>query len=120
MGWSCLSCGELITSIEYGRDERLIGENTRGTDRVRGLRLVHIGCCYDELREFRKDRSLVEGLQLERFVGPDGLMHLQSLIDEAEMPRADLLELAKRVQIPGYEQPASFSREQFTEEQSRR
>ena len=46
----------------------------------------------------------MEGLPLERFVGPDGLMLLLSLIAEGEMPTPDLLELVKRLHIPGYEQ----------------
>ncbi len=47
---------------------------------------------------------MVEGLSLECFVGPDGLMMLLSLIAADELPRDELLEIAKRVQIPGYEQ----------------
>ena len=112
-GWRCGYCGQLITSIEDGWVEWLAGENKRGVTRLKGLRLVHRiaaspertehGCQYDELAEFRQDRSVVEGLPLERFVGPDGLMMLLSLIAEGELPITELLELAKRVQIPGYE-----------------
>ena len=58
---------------------------------------------YDARRQFRKDRSIVEGLSLESFVGPDGLMLLLSFVATGEMPVGDILELAKRVQIPGYE-----------------
>jgi hypothetical protein len=68
-------------------------------------------CQYHFRHEFQKDQSIVEGLPLERFVGVDGLMLLLSLIAENEMPKAELLELAKRVQIHGYEQ----SRELFHE-----
>ena len=53
----------------------------------------------------------MEGLPLERFVGPDGLMLLLSLIAEGEMPITHLLELVKRVHIPGYE----ATRELFSE-----
>ena len=53
----------------------------------------------------------MEGLPLDRFVGADGLMLLLSLLAESEMPRAELLELVKRVHIPGYEQ----TREVFEE-----
>ncbi len=45
----------------------------------------------------------MEGLALDRFAGPDGLMLLLSLIAERELPREEVIELAKRVQIPGYE-----------------
>jgi hypothetical protein len=101
--------------IEDGWVEWLAGEDEHGNTRSRGLRLVHAlpaspkdpggqGCQYDARHEFRSDQSVVEGLSLERFVGPDGLMMLLSLIAADELPRDELLELAKRVQIPGYEQ----------------
>lgn len=83
--------------------EWLAGADEYGTTRLKGLRLVHNLCRYDDRREFRKDQSLVEGLPLARFVGPDGLMLLLSLIAEGEMPRVELVELVKRVHIPGYE-----------------
>ena len=51
----------------------------------------------------RKNRAIVEGLALDRFAGPDGLMLLLSMIAERELPPQELIELAKRVQIPGYE-----------------
>jgi hypothetical protein len=104
IGWRCANCGAHITSIEAGRVEWLSGVDGRGTTSVKGLRLVHKPCRYDDRREFRKDHSLVEGLPLERFVGPDGLMLILSLIAQREMPTADLLELVKRIHIPGYEQ----------------
>jgi hypothetical protein len=103
IGWRCTSCGELITDIELGWVEWLAGADEYGTTRLKGLRLVHNLCRYDDRREFRKDQSLVEGLPLARFVGPDGLMLLLSLIAEGEMPRVELVELVKRVHIPGYE-----------------
>ena len=119
-GWKCSSCGDLITRIEDGWVEWLASEDERG-ERLKGLRLVHClspsagsngpGCRYDSVREFRNDRSIVEGLSLERFVGSDGLMLLLSFLASGEMPRGDVLELAKRVQIPGYEQ----ARELFPE-----
>jgi hypothetical protein len=46
---------------------------------------------------------LWRALPLDRFVGPDGLMLLLSFISAGEMPVEAVLELAKRVQIPGYE-----------------
>jgi hypothetical protein len=111
-GWKCTACGEFITGVEDGWVEWLSNEDEQGSTRLSGLRLVHRkhganqpwGCQYDPQREFRNDRSLVEGLPLERFVGSDGLMLLLSLIAQSELPQEEVLELTKRVQIPGYEQ----------------
>jgi hypothetical protein len=122
VGWRCGSCGELITRVEDGWVEWLAGEDKNGNTRLKGLRLVHqriatprssskYGCQYDKHSVFKKDQSVVEGLSLGRFVGPDGLMLLFSLIAEAELPADDVLELAKRVQIPGYEQARDLFRE---------
>ena len=94
--------------------EWLAAENTKGKPKVSGLRLVHrintsprwpepYGCQYNPRDEFRKNRGIVEGLALDRFAGPDGLMLLFSMIAERELPLQELIELAKRVQIPGYE-----------------
>jgi hypothetical protein len=112
-GWRCDSCGELITSIDAGWVEWLSSEGDRGEDVLSGLQLVHYGsvlpngagrgCRYDRLKEFRNRKTIVEGLPLERFVGLDGLMMLFSLLTDGSLPRDEILELAKRVQIPGYE-----------------
>jgi hypothetical protein len=113
VGWRCSFCGEAISKIEDGWVEWLATERTGGV-LLKGLRLVHrsavsgmsrdTGCRYDFRREFLHDRSIVEGLPLERFVGPDGLMLLLSFLAVGELPKDDVLELTKRVQIPGYEQ----------------
>jgi hypothetical protein len=114
VGWKCSTCGQLITRIEDGWVEWLAFEDQERTGHLGGLRLVHRlavffkkrgaqACRYDARRQFRKDRSIVEGLPLDRFVGPDGLMLLLSFIAAGEMPVGEILELAKRVQIPGYE-----------------
>jgi hypothetical protein len=69
------------------------------------------GCRYDSLKEFRNGKTIVEGLPLERFVGPDGLMMLFSFLAAGNLPRREILELAKRVQIPGYELARSLLQE---------
>ena len=113
-GWRCDSCGELVTDLQAGWVEWVAAEDTRGKPKVSGLRLVHrrntsarslapYGCRYNPRDEFRKNRGIVEGLALDRFAGPDGLMLLLSLIAERELPSRQLIDLAKRVQIPGYE-----------------
>jgi hypothetical protein len=113
-GWRCDSCGELMPELQAGWVEWLAAEDTKGKPKVTGLRLVHrrstsprwrepYGCQYNARDEFRKSRGIVEGLALDRFAGPDGLMLLLSMIAERELPAQELIELAKRVQIPGYE-----------------
>lgn len=121
IGWICDHCGNPITSIEDGRVEWLACDG-RGKPRVEGLRLVHAraqspksrrknGCQYDARREFHDRRCLVGGLSLERFVGPDGLMLLLSFMAAGETPKDEILELIKRVQIPGYEQASPYFQE---------
>ena len=117
-GWWCSSCGELITSIEDGWVEWLVGgEDEKGASTISGLHLVHRDsgstgrCCrYDPRQEFAEHLSIVEGLPLARFVGPDGLMLLLLFLASGEMPKQEVLELAKRVQIPGYEQSRELLR----------
>ena len=104
MGWRCATCGQLITSVSDGWVEWLASEDDGGGTILNGLRLVHRESCrYDPRAVFRNGRSVVEGLSLERFVGPDGLILLLSLLVAGELPMAEVVELAKRVQIPGYE-----------------
>ena len=112
-GWRCDSCGEFVSDLQAGRVEWLAAEDANGKPKVGGLRLVHgrntgprcepYGCQYNPHDEFRKNRGIVEGLALDRFAGFDGLMLLFSMIAEHELPVQELIELAKRVQIPGYE-----------------
>jgi hypothetical protein len=113
-GWRCDRCGEPVSDLQAGWVEWLAAEDTKGKPKISGLRLVHRrhtsprsrepnGCQYNPLDEFRKNRGIVEGLALDRFAGPDGLMLLLSMIADRELPAQELIELAKRVQIPGYE-----------------
>jgi len=118
-GWRCDSCGDFITSVQAGWVEWLASEDKHGNDVLSGPRPVHRGprqkarkhnCRYDPLEEFRSSKTIVEGLPLDRLVGPDGLMVLLSLLAEGELPRREILELVRRVQIPGYELVRSLSR----------
>jgi len=113
-GWRCDSCGELVSDLQAGWVEWLAAEDVKGKPKVSGLRLVHCrnngprqrephGCQYNPRSEFGRNRGIVEGLALERFAGPDGLMLLLSMIAERDLPLEELIELTKRVQIPGYE-----------------
>lgn len=104
LGWYCDSCARLISSVDDGWVEWLASEDENGATILSGLRLVHRESCrYDARTVFGNRRSVVEGLCLERFTGPDGLILLLSLLAVGELPTTDIIELAKRVQIPGYE-----------------
>ena len=104
IGWQCASCARLITNVNDGWVEWLASKDENGVEIANGLRLVHLGSCrYDARTVFRNRQSVVEGLCLERFVGPDGLVLLLSLLAAGELPTVEVIELAKRVQIPGYE-----------------
>jgi len=118
-GWRCDSCGDFITNIQDGWVEWLASEDKHGNDVLSRPRLVHRrprqnarkhNCRYDPLEEFRSSKTIVEGLPLDRLVGSDGLMVLLSLLAEGELPHTEILELVKRVQIPGYELVRSLSR----------
>jgi hypothetical protein len=113
LGWRCDSCHQRITSVDDGCVEWLVAENNRGGNILSGLRLVHRGadrsgrggrsCRYDPRKVFGRRKRVVEGIALENVVGPDGLMLLLSFLASGEFPREEVLELVKRVQIPGYE-----------------
>jgi hypothetical protein len=111
-GWTCGHCGDLITRIEDGWVEWIASEDASGNEHLSGFRLVHRQddsadadrrCQYDRRLEFAKDHSIVEGLSLERFVGIDGRMLLLSFLAQSSVSTREILELTKRVQIPGYE-----------------
>jgi hypothetical protein len=108
--WICDNCGELIQRAEDGWVEWLSTHNEHGNSHGRGLRLVHHlpasphhSCQYDEDEEFRRDGSILMALPLEQFLGPDGLMLLLSKLARDELPKDEVLEMIKRLHIPGYE-----------------
>lgn len=113
MGWRCASCDRLITSIDDGWVEWLALENGRDAAILSGVRLIHRrgggtpkgkrACQYDPRKQLRNQARIVEGLALECFVGPNGLLLLLSLVEAGQFPREDIVELARRVQVPGYE-----------------
>jgi hypothetical protein len=113
LGWRCDSCHRRITRVGDGWVEWLAAEDKRGGNTLSGLRLVHRlayrrgqgehPCRYDPHKVFGRHKRVVEGVSLASVVGPDGLMLLLSFLASGEFPRAEVLELAKRVQVPGYE-----------------
>jgi len=116
--WICDTCGELIETVEAGWVEWLVIVNrydTADKRQGRGLRLVHHqpasprrmarygSCQYDAHAEFQRDGASLYDLPLSSFLGPDGLNLLLSMIAEDELPTEDVLEMTKRLHIPGYE-----------------
>jgi len=110
--WTCDSCGEKIVNVEHGWVEWLVRKE--GEKRVGGgLRLVHHcsahdplsgRCQYKEVEQFSKDRATLLDLPLKNFVGADGLMELLSMLASGEIAKEEVLEMIKRLHVPGYEQ----------------
>lgn len=110
--WTCDTCGQQILTVGDGWVEWL---TRKESDKFvgRGFRLVHHTgassqkegrrCQYDGNAEYRNDGSIINDLPLEQFTGPDGLMRLLSFIAEKELPTEEVLEMIKRIHIPGYE-----------------
>jgi hypothetical protein len=111
--WTCDACGEQIEGVDAGWIEWI---NLRRSDEpptARDLRLVHHlrasprkvrpGCQFDQRVEHERDGGIVADLPLQRFLGGDGLMTLLRLLQEARLPSSEVIEMIKRVHIPGYE-----------------
>ena len=110
--WICDSCRQPITKVEHGWVEWLT-RREGGKEIGRGLRLVHHctahdplngRCQYNSRAEYERDHSGLSDLPLTSFVGPDGLIKLLSLIANEEVPTHQVLEMIKRLHVPGYEQ----------------
>jgi hypothetical protein len=113
--WICDTCGEKIENPKDGWVEWIVvGAGFRGGIKTgRDLRLVHhipasplgkpYGCQFNGPEERAKDGGIISDLSLEYFLGPDGLMRLLALISEDELPKEEVLEMIKRLHIPGYE-----------------
>jgi len=110
--WTCDSCGEPIEEVGHGWVEWLtyINENNYFQ---RGFRLVHhctahepldTRCQYREPLEWQRNSPIVSDLPLERFLGPDGLILLLSFIAQGTLPFEEVLEMIKRLHVPGYEE----------------
>jgi len=110
--WICDTCGEKIENAKDGWVEWITvtdGDDKEGRD----LRLVHHmpasprkqppGCQHDESSEFAEDRGILSDMSLEDFLGPNGLMRFLVFIHKDELPKDDVLEMIKRLFIPGYE-----------------
>ena len=110
--WICDCCGGKIEKAKDGWIEWIIFKDNE-KEAGRDLRLVHHmpaspfdrpnGCQFDQNVEFAKDHGIVNDMSLEYFLGPNGLMQLLIFISENKLPKEEVLEMIKRLYIPGYE-----------------
>ncbi len=123
MTWTCDRCRERIVGVEQGWVEwlRVGGEVEEREPAAKGMRLVHArlcsplrfsptGCQYDAIAEGERG-YLLSDLELSRLMGPDGLMRLLFYIEEGEIPAGEVVELLKRLHVPGYEQARPYLEE---------
>jgi hypothetical protein len=107
--WICDTCGKLIKSPNDGWVEWLARNDGEGY-RAKSLRLVHhrsasplkdsmtTGCQYDKHYKLE-----VNDLELAEFLGSDGLMMLLSMLTKGKVHQEELLEMIKRLHVPGFE-----------------
>lgn len=111
--WICDTCGQKIQDPEHGWVEWLAKSDDSGKRSLRGVRLVHhcthspLGgenkCQYDGNYEYKKDGHLISDMELKYFLGPNGLMELLSMLSDENVPKEEIIEMIKRLHIPGYE-----------------
>lgn len=110
--WLCDTCRQAIKKPSHGIIEWLRSADEHGSWRGHGLRLVHHPragppgprrCGYHYFAAIRKDTVTLREVPLPALLGPDGLAALLSMLARDEAPKGELLELVKRLHIPGYE-----------------
>lgn len=108
--WICDFCGGSISSIREGWVEWL-----RSEDRSWGFRLVHHlpasprsdGCQYDSKRP-RDAGAIVSDGPMAWYVGTDGLSELLDLMTYKGSAVEEIVDLVRRLHIPGYERARLF------------
>jgi len=112
--WICDVCGKEIESPEDGWLEWVEYESQEdGRTRGRDVRVVHHTkskqeklegrtCQFDQ-DATRRDGGLVCDGPLGWFLGPDGLMRLLSMMEDDRLPVRDVIEVTRRLHMPGYE-----------------
>lgn len=123
MVWYCDTCLCAVVEAGVGRIEwiSLYGCEPGGRD----LRLVHDlarvsgqtdsgqadSCQFDARREYERDKGKVNGAPLADFLGPDGLMRLLGLMAVDRLPAPEVMEMIKRLHVPGYEEARTLLRD---------
>jgi len=110
--WFCDQCGGAIEAAGHGWVEWLDPPATPGHPRCgREVRIVHgrghspssQGCQYRAGADYNPREAGVGDRPLAEFAGPDGPALLLEFLDRGRLERAEGLELARRVLVPGYE-----------------
>ena len=120
--WTCDSCGHPIISEEDGWVEWIEFKTATGRQ-ARDLRLVHHmaasptgkRCQFNQQVERNSDGGLVADASLSDFLGSDGLMELLAMLEEARLPRDEVIEMIKRLHVEGYEQARPYFEEAISE-----
>lgn len=108
--WICDKCGKEIKSEDGWLEWKKTGEGDKG--REYGFRIVHrIDCIYNQHKVYREENAIISDSDLEYFMGPDGLMRLLELLSLEEVESEELLEIIKRIHIPGYEEARPYFNE---------
>lgn len=107
-GWICDTCGGIIEIAEDGWVEwHNPVQNGKVERRGQDLRLVHHTKSHDQESKCQFDNHdrqfMVKDVPLDWFLGSDGLMSLLALIAEDRVTSEEVLEMIKRLHIPGYE-----------------
>lgn len=110
--WYCDTCGQLIKNASEGVIEWLIAPGENGARGTRGPRIVHrreasprgaLRCDSHDYAATHKETVTLREVPLADVSDPDGRTALLCAIDRDGLPRAELLELLKRLDTPGYE-----------------
>lgn len=119
----CDTCGQKITAASEGWVEWLMNRQKTSPEGF-GIRIVHHnaksggdhGCQYNEHVEFERSGATLNDLPLSFFTTSDGLMLLLSFIGREVLPKEEVIEIIKRLHIPGYERVRSHLEEAISHE----
>ncbi|WCF11577.1 hypothetical protein NDS46_29975 (plasmid) [Paenibacillus thiaminolyticus] len=102
--WICDKCGEVIEKAEDGYFEW----KKNDADLNYGFRIVHFKTCQYNENLFAEDEYL-QDLQLDEFVGADGLVRLLDLLSKRKFRDInEFLEVFHRLQVPFYEEARTY------------
>jgi hypothetical protein len=112
--WYCDTCGQLIKNASDGIIEWLIAPGENGVRGARGLRIVHrreasprgpLRCDSHHYAATHKETVTLREVPLAgaSMCDANGPTALLCAIERDGLPRAELLELFKRLDTPGYE-----------------